>query len=205
MKKVFAFVLLSFSVVPTAAVSQEWEIGLLYQRVGTHETSVEGIPLTNFQFRGWRYVSEKVGIWGFAYGEEHYISTTAGLYYDFTSWFELALAVGIEEFTDEKDIYSRFAGSLLLFGESVCQTELYYENGASGKYWYLADLLCTPIEGLGFGVYSQRYAGTGPRVVLRLSSDLPLEVWAAPALYDLESRGWNHIFGAQLVLRGGGS
>ena len=203
MKKVFVLALLIFVGVPSVAVSQEWEMGLLYQRVGTHETSVEGIPLTNFQFRAWRYVSERVGIWGFAYGEEHYISTTAGLYYDFTSWFELALAVGIEEFTDEKDIYSRFAGSLLLFGESMCPTELYYENGASEEYWYLADLLCTPIDGLGFGIYSQRYAGMGPRVMIRLLSDLPLEIWAAPAVYDFESRDWNFILGAQIVLRGG--
>ena len=144
--------------------------------------------------------SERLGVWGFGYKERGSYSLVGGLYYGFTDDFELSLGAGIEKYEMEMERGDRFAGSLLLWSEKTCSLTLYYERGRTTEdHWYQGDLFCEPVDGFGVGIFSQRFAGTGPRLLIGITDKLPLEVWVAPFMYDFESKRSGQMLGVRLV------
>lgn len=184
--------------------AQRWEAGIYHQRVSTSDTLGGGERFANNYIDLWSYVgkSQRVGVWGFVYEESGYYSATGGLFLDLTNWFELGLGGGTEFLPEEKLSRSRYAGFVLLFSGRKCTLEGYYENGQSRESWYQGDFLCRPIDGLGLGVFSQRFVGTGPRILLTLTDKAPLQLWVSPFMYDFESKGSSQALGFQLVFRG---
>ncbi len=191
---------------PSISFAQVAELRLGEQVVFTRDSGGvrQRIPQTTLD--GFVYFSESAGAWGFCYGEKYYGSCTAGLFLDFTSWFEVAVAGGAERFRGDdgrNQTMGRYALSALFFGESICPLELYYENGASGEYWHQGSIMCEPARGLSFGIIEQRQVGIGPALKLRPIRAIPIEVWGA-RVYDPElppQFRWNWTAGIRLVFQ----
>ena len=184
---------------PIPLSAQQAELGVYHQTLFTKEEG-RAVTHSNQYLQGFAYLDDKTGVWGFAYRESRYVSATFGVYYDFVDWFELGAAAGLERLRGDDDrarTFGRWAGSLWL-GTAETSLTLYYENGASKEYWYQLDAMWRPRRHFGAGVFAQRYAGVGPRVLVR-PPKIPLEVWIAPAMYDRESRLTNRLLGVQLL------
>ncbi len=202
MRSKYWLLVILFWLTPADLVAQSHELSFQHQRLSTQTESGRDTLYTNNQLNGWVSVGERWGLWGFVYHERDYVSGVLGVFFDFTNWFELGLAAGAERVGTEETL-PRVAGSLLLFGDAPCTLEGYYETGEDKESdWYSADLLCKPVQGFSFGIYSQTGMGTGPRFLMRLFKQVPLEVWWSPFMVDNEAKSSNSAVGIQMVLRG---
>jgi len=181
---------------PSMISAQQAEIGLYHQTLFVRGDSASVIHYDFLQ--GYTYLNSKSGIWGFAYHETGYFSSTAGLFYDIVPWFEIGGALGVEVMNSKT--YFRWAG-LVWTGTDKLFLEVYYENGASKESWYYANLMWRPQEQYSVGILSQRFAGTGVRVLVKPLKKIPLELWVAPLMYEHERRNLNALIGIQLVLQ----
>ncbi len=194
------FALLLFLASPLEA--QDWEFGLYHQRVAKSDSLGNDLGSINNYIDTWAKVRGRTGVWGFAYSETGYSSLVGGLYYDFTNWFELGLGAGLESVSGEEKKGERYAAFLLLFSGRTCTLEAYYERGrVVANPWHQADLLCRPVDGIALGIFSQRFVGTGPRIVLTLTDKIPLQLWLSPFMYDNETKTSSKALGVQLVFR----
>lgn len=193
-------VLLVALLVPSLAQAQEAEIGFYHQLV--IEKGEE--PTSRLFVQGYWYFGEKVGLWGFAYGEKQYISSVAGLYYDIFNFgtdavFEVGGAVGAERFSDEKSgmyqLYPRFSGTVFV-GNKTLFSEIYYENGTSRDGWLRVDTLWQVAKHVAVGVIHQTDDGTGPRVVLSVPKT-PIRLWVSPMFGE----GRKLLLGGELVFQ----
>ena len=153
--------------------------------------------------KGYTYMSERVGIWGFAYAEKGYLSSTAGLFYDFTDYFEIGVAGGAETILEDDGLHHVYGrGAVAVFiGTDKLFIETYYENGASKEDWYEVDAMWRPSNRFGMGVLAQKGVGFGPRVLVQPLKQIPFEVFVAPYMYDQDTKKGNMLFGGQLVFR----
>lgn len=182
---------------PASVSAQQAEIGVYHQTLLARDSASTNV--VNYDFvQGYAYLNSKIGVWGFAYREKGYFSSTAGLYYDILPWLEVGAAAGVEVMNSKS--YFRWAG-LLWTGTEKLFLEVYYENGTSKESWYYTNLMWRSSKHLGAGILSQRFAGTGPRVLVQPLKGVPLEVWVAPLMYEYESKSLNTLLGIQLILQ----
>lgn len=175
------------------------EIGLYYQNLVVED----GAPTHRLFLQGYDYFTERLGVWGFAYGEQEYFSGVAGFYYDFIQFgedsvIELGVATGIERFKNEAgdyQPYARYAGTLYI-GNDRLFSETYYEYGPSGEGWLRAEAQWQAKKFIALGVLHQTGDGTGPRVILSIPKT-PLRVW--PAVMFGED-GRKLLVGGELVI-----
>lgn len=198
------FLLLLLMFVPSVLTAQRWEVSLEHQMVKMADSvGSPDLVRRNNQLNLWFYTIKRVGFWSFGYEEDSTYSGVAGLYADITSWFQLSLGAGVDGRKDAGLTGNRYASSILLWREKTCSLELYYERGRTTEdHWYQGDLFCEPVDGFGVGIFSQRFAGTGPRFLLGISHKVPLKVWVSPFMYDFESESSSQALGVQLVFRG---
>lgn len=178
------------------------EIGF-YSQVFMTKTNNQTATISHNLVKGYTYTSERSGIWGFAYAEKWYLSSTAGLYYDFTNFLSVGLAGGAETILLDDGlhhVYGRGAVTVLV-GSDKLFVETYYENGASKEGWYEVDVMWRPSNRFGAGVLAQKGVGVGPRLLIQPFSHVPFEVFMAPYMYDQDIKKSNMLFGGQFVLR----
>lgn len=190
--------------VPLASTSaQTAELGLYYEAV-FHRKGEEAAGSLLYA-QGYKALTERLGVWGFAAGEQGYFSTVLGGYYDLVpSRLNVGIAGGFERFSSEGNwkSFGRVASSVWL-GSERAYIELYFENGASRDWWYQLDAMWRFREWLGLGVLGQRYVGIGPRILFAIPG-IPIELWAAPAVYERGESRPNRVIGAQVFYRTGG-
>ena len=188
---------------PAGAVAQQAEIGAYHQSRFTKQGGKSTV-LSYDYLQGDAYLTETVGIWGFLYHESNYFSGVAGLSVDLSDWLTVGLGAGPERMRDsltrKTRTNSRWAVTAWL-GSDQFHVEGNYEGGGSRQSWYQMDAMWQPTLRLGLGVLWQDSAGVGPRVVVRPFKDVPLELWAAPVMYDFASSHSNAMAGVQFVLR----
>ena len=189
MLRLIAFVLATFVVATTAqAQTQEGtkvaELGLYYQALVVESEQ----PVHRGFVQGYKYWSEKSGVWGFGYGEKDYFSGVLGVYYDLFAFgeesvFEIGVAAGAEKMEDQ--LYNRFAGDLFI-GSDNLYLDVYYENGASKEDWLQVNAVWQVKTHFGLGVLHQTLDGTGVRGVFGIPKT-PLKFWVGP-MFSKEGR-----------------
>ncbi len=188
---------------PASANAQQAEIGGYHQSLFTKQGGKSTV-LSYDYLQGEAYVTETVGFWGFLYHEHNYFSGVAGLSVDLRQWLTVGLGAGPEHLRDsltrKTKTNGRWAATAWL-GSDIFHVEGNFESGGSRQSWYQVDAMWQPTVRLGFGVLWQDSAGVGPRVVVRPFGDAPLEIWAAPAMYDFGTSRTNAMAGVQFVLR----
>lgn len=127
---------------------------------------------------------DRVGAWGFLYGEREYFSFVAGPYVTLAkrgeTTLEVGAGVGLERF-HEGDAYgnhTRLAGYMTLEGPKG-KLQYYHENGATRERWIQAEATWNASKALGLGYFYQTDDGGGPRLIVGVPKT-PLKVWAGP-------------------------
>ena len=204
MRRVVMFML---AIAPMALSGQEEkvssEIGFYAQGLTLKDFDGKATNVMHSLIKGYAYQTDKVGLWGFAYGEKGYASSTVGLFYDFTDYFEVGVAGGAETIRNEEGYYQVFGrGAVsMLIGTDKLFVEAYYENGASKEGWYEVDAMWRPSNRFGLGILAQKGVGTGPRVLVQPLRGVPLEIFVAPYMYNTETKQTNSMLGVQLVFK----
>ncbi len=93
-------------------------------------------------------------------------------------WLEVQFGAGIENHSE----FWRVGGGIYLI-DNHGSGLLLWENGASG-YWYKATYTYPVSKRLALGVFSRRFAGTGPLVEVKASKSYTFWVTAGPDLQD---------------------
>jgi len=166
------------------AQAQEAELALISQNV----IEDDGDLSPRIILEPYYYLTDRLGLWGYAYGEEEYASATVGPYYDFPfvngeGLFEIGVAAGVETYPDDESgsykYFSRFAGFASVDYKKFSFFS-YYENGTSHDGWLRVFLDYHVTEHLALGVIHQTDDGTGPRITYTTATRIPLRIWVAP-------------------------
>lgn len=189
MKTIAVFLLIVVILSPRLVGAQETSEANTYEVGIYHQSLFDGGDITpRLLLDGYVYLTERSGVWGFAYGEKQYVSSVVGLFYDLfqfgqDSVFELGLAVGAETYPSEFGSYHfhpRVAGMIYVGNENL-STSLYYEDwsGSESESWLRAEANWQATERFAFGLIHQTGDGTGPRVRYSIPNS-PVRLWLAP-------------------------
>ena len=137
-------------------------------------TYVSGVVATP-QIDGLFNQSIKGGVGSFEWFQvsKGYSQAYAGATYSPKSWFQIALGGGLEQAKSPARL-----GSYVWLGKGKASGLFIFENGGSGK-WYKTESNYQLLSKLGFGTYSERFKGIGPKLELKVPHT-PFKVWLAP-------------------------
>lgn len=189
MNKLFVFVFMLFVLVPSVAQAQTAELAVISQ----NSVDEEGEISPRLILEPYLYLTDRFGLWGYAYGEKQYASATAGPYYDFSLGkngdilLEAGIAAGVETFPDDESgkykIFSRYAGFVSLDYEKF-SLFTYHENGSSHDSWLRIYVDYHVTEKWTIGGIHQTDDGVGPRITFTTQTRTPVRIWVASMFGD---------------------